>query len=231
MGGWGEFVLAFVFFFASHMLPTRPPVRAALVGVLGERLYLAAYALLSIGALAFVIAAAGRAPYVELWPFRPWQLWAPNLAMPLVCLLAAYGVAAPNPLSIAGRRSAPFDPDRPGIAGLTRHPILWAFALWAGAHLVPNGDLAHVIVFGAFLLFALLGILLLDRRLRRRLGDSAWQRLAARTSAVPFAALLAGRWRPRGMPDPVRLMIAVAVYAIFMLLHRPVIGVPPFPAA
>lgn len=48
---------------------------------------------------------------------------------------------------------------------------LWALSLWALAHVVPNGDLAHVILFGNFAAFALLGQRLVDRRRQRDMGN------------------------------------------------------------
>lgn len=228
MGGWGEFAGAFGVFLLSHALPARPALRRRLAGALGERAYLALYSLLSVAALAWLVAAAGRAPYLPLWEMAPWQWWVPNLAMPLACLLVAFGTAAPNPLSLGGR-TAGYDPEHPGIAGLTRHPLLWALALWAGAHVVPNGDLAHLLLFGGFAGFALLGMWAIDRRRRRQLGAEAWARLALRTSFLPGAALAAGRWRPATLPTALRLAAAALLWIALLLLHGPVIGVTPFP--
>lgn len=58
----------------------------------------------------------------------------------------------------------------------SRHPLLAALALWAAAHVVPNGDLAHLILFGTFAAFAFLGGRLIDRRKRHEMGPE-WQRL------------------------------------------------------
>lgn len=231
MGGWGEFVAAFALFLASHALPARPAVRRLLVGRLGEGRYLAIYSALSLALLLWLIAAAGRAPFVPLWHFAPWQLWVPNLAMPLVCLLVAYGAGAANPLSFGGRAGARFDPGRPGIAGVARHPLLWAIALWAAAHLAPNGDLAHAVLFGSFLGFALLGMAAIDRRRRREMGEDTWRRMAARTSFWPLAALVSGRWRLRTavVPEPWRAAVALLLYALLLGAHRPVIGASPLP--
>jgi uncharacterized membrane protein len=228
--GWIELVLAFALFLATHSVPARPAVRRWLVGRLGERGYLLAYSLTSVIALALLIAAAGRAPHLELWTFEPWQMGVPGVAMPLVCLLIAFSVGAPNPLSFGGRSPETFDPDRPGIVGVTRHPLLWALALWAISHVVPNGDLAHVMVFAGFAGFALVGMVMIDRRLKRRMGLPEWRRLAARTAVVPFGALLAGRWRPKiGMPSGEgwsRFLAGLALYAGLAVLHEPVVGVP-----
>jgi uncharacterized membrane protein len=231
--GWIEMAVAAVLFVLSHSLPARPGLRRRIVGVLGEAGYLALYSVASLLALGWLVVAAGRAPFVEVWAFAPWQLWGPNLAMPLVCLLVAFGVAAPNPLSFASGAHQGFDPDRPGIAGITRHPLLWALVLWSASHLLPNGDLAHVLLFGGFAVFALVGMAAMDRRFRRTLGKAEWERLARRTSLVPLAALAGGRWRPAGVTVNgeflVRLLLGAALYLAFLSAHEPVTGVSPLP--
>ena len=230
--GWLDMAIAFVLFLGSHSLPARPTARRRLVGALGEGGYLALYSVVSLLALAWLIVAAGRAPYVELWPFAPWQLWVPNLAMPLVCLVVTFGIATPNPLSFGGRARQRFDPEKPGIAGITRHPLLWALVLWSASHLLPNGDLAHVLLFGGFAVFAVLGMLMMNKRFKRTLGNAEWERLARRTSLVPFAALADGRWRPVGVDASeitVRLFAAGSLYLMFLSVHELLLGVSPFP--
>jgi uncharacterized membrane protein len=223
---WGELALAFLAFLASHLLPARPRLRAALCGLVGERGYMAVYSAVSLILLGWLVAAAGRAPYVEVWAFAPWQMWVPNVAMPAACLLIAFGIGASNPFSFGGRNAQAFDPERPGIAGVTRHPLLLAIVLWAASHAVPNGNLAHVLLFGIFALAGVPGMLAIDRRTRRRMGPEEWQRLAARTSLLPGSALLTGRWRPdpRRLSWP-RLALGVLIYRSLVLLHQPVIGV------
>ena len=201
-GGWGDLLAAFAAFLLSHTLPVRPAPRRALVTALGERGYLLAYSAVSVAALAWLVAAAGRAPHIELWSYAPWQAWGANLLMPASLLLLAFGVGAPNPLSFGSGGASGFDPERPGVAGVARHPLLWAIALWALAHALPNGNLAQAGLFLAFTGLALLGMRIIDRRKRRLLGEAEWRRLAARTSLLPFAALLSGRWRPRAPPGP-----------------------------
>ena len=227
-GGWAGFALAVAALLIAHSLPARPSFRMWLTGMMGTRAYLALYSAVSLLTLGWALLEVTQAPYVPLLPFAIWQSWIPALAMPAAILLAAYGVAAANPLSIAGRPGG-FDPDAPGIAGLTRHPVPWAFAVWAGAHALANPDLAHVLLFGGLAAFALIGMGALDARLRRRLGQAEWARLAARTSLVPGWALVTGRWRPRLAPSPRRAAIAVAVWAALVTLHPLVFGASPWP--
>ena len=72
--------------------------------------------------------------------------------------------------------------------------MLWGFGLWAGGHMVPNGDLRALVLFGSLALFAVAGTAIVERRSQRKLGD-AWGRLSARTSIMPFAAIVSGRAR------------------------------------
>lgn len=188
------------------------------------------YTSLSILMFGWLIVAAGRAPYLALWPFAVWQVWIPNVTMPFVCVLLAYGIAAPNPLSIASFNDKAYDPDHPGIVGCTRHPVLWAATLWALAHAVPNGDLAHVIVFCMFGALGVFGALIVEARKRRALGVDQWHRLSVHTSFVPLAALLTGRWTPSlHKLNSFRLITAVGLYVGFFILHEPVTGVSPSP--
>lgn len=228
--GWSEFILAFVLFFASHVVPARPIVREWLVRHVGKMLYIWAYSVLSILIFGWLIVAADRAPYAAVWNFSPWQLWLPNIAMPIACLLFAFGTAAPNPLSIASSNNEAFEPDHPGVAGVTRHPVLWAAALWAIAHVVSNGDLAHILLFGQFGVFSLVGMLAIDARNRRVLGAAEWCRWSRNTSLAPLTALVGGRWRPSFEKiNWLRLAAAIGLYVGLLALHRPVIGVSPLP--
>lgn len=226
MTGWSEFILAFIAFLAAHVIPMRPALKSPLIAMLGKAGYIAAYSLLSLGLLYWLLMAAGRAPFVEIWPQAVWQRWLVNLSMPVAIALTVFALGVRNPFSFGGRTEG-FDPERPGIIGLTRHPLMWAFAIWAGAHLLANGSLAHVILFGFLLVFALSGIWGAEARARRNLRD--FDRLAAHSSLWPGAALLTGRWRPQGLPSLPRLLVAGVIWAGLLHLHAPLIGLSPMP--
>ncbi|MBP9184935.1 MAG: NnrU family protein [Fuscovulum sp.] len=226
MTGWIEFAAAMALFLISHRLPAWLGVKGWLQARLGAAGYIALFSVLSVALLWWLILAAGRAPFVPLWDQQVWHRWAVNLAMPVVGLLAVFGVGAANPFAFEGRAEG-YDPYRPGIAGLTRQPLLWALAIWAGVHLLPNGDVAHVLLFAPMLVFSLAGMGIVERRRRRAMGAAEWQRLTARTGLVPLAALLSGRWRPQGPPSLVRLAIWAIAWALVWHLHAPVIGVWP----
>ena len=230
MTGWSELVFAFALFVTSHMIPARPIARAWLLRHMGKTAYLVAYTGLSILVFGWLILAADRAPYLPLWEPAAWQMWITNVTMPFVCLLLAFGIAAPNRLSIASRNDTAYDPDHPGIVGCTRHPVLWAATLWASAHVPPNGDLAHVIVFCLFAALGVFGALIVDIRKQRLFGTAEWLRLSAHTSFVPLVALFTGRWFPSPHHlDFFRLLAATVLYFSLLMLHDIVIGVSPLP--
>jgi len=222
-------ILAVLAFLVSHAIPALKPVRGALVARVGERTYRALYSGLSLVMIGWLGVAYARAPHVEVWAMRPWMMWIPVLVMPFACLLLVGTLTAANPLSISGSRAA-FDPARPGIVSITRHSLMASFALWAGTHMVPNGDLASLILFGLLLALSLLGPASLDAKRRATLGETEWRRLAEATSSLPLAAVLGGRTRLDlagiGLG---RVTAAAILYGLLLLAHPWAIGVWPLP--
>ena len=214
--GWAGFALALVVFFALHAIPVRPGIKGPIVARFGRAAFGIGYSLLSLATLVWLIRAAGRAPYVELWPLTDGARHVALGLMALSVLILALGIARPNPLSFGGGGNFRYDPAHPGIVGYTRHPLLAAIGLWALAHLIANGDLAHVILFGLFAGFSLLGMRMIDRRRRRELGHATWQHYAATTRELSI-----------GAKGAVRLGLAVTLYLFLILVHGPVIGVWP----
>ncbi|MGC2857515.1 NnrU family protein [Novispirillum sp. DQ9] len=225
-----QLILAVVVFLLTHMIPALPRLRAGLVASMGRRVYLGAYSVLSLVVLAWVGHAYAQAPYVPLWDHEPRLAWVPAVVMFPALLLVTAGLVRPNPLSLG--RAAGYDPTRPGVLAVVRHPVPWGLALWAGAHMAANGDVAAWILFGLLLILSLGGMAGLDAKKKRQLGEAEWRRLAAATSAWPFQALLAGRVRPRLRATGGTVMIVViaaALYRLILALHEPVIGVSPWP--
>ena len=219
--GWLEFTAACAVFFLSHSIPVRPPVRPWLQARLGRSGFTLVYSVLSLAVLAWLIGAAGRAPQVPLWGWAPWQAHVTLALMLPVCLILALGIARPNPFSFGGARNERFDPMRPGIVRFSRHPFLLALALWAAAHVVPNGDLAHVILFGTFSGFALVGMRLVDRRRKRELG-ATWNRLETVRQQAPLL-LPPVSWAEAA----IRVALGIALYAALLWLHPWLFGVSP----
>lgn len=188
-----QFLFAMGLFLALHSIPAIPGIRQRLIEKLGRRPYLALYSLASLASLTWVFHAAFSLDYVELWPPAAWQGWVTLIAAPIALFLLTAGLISPNPVSITFRKGEA----RPGaILAITRHPVLWGFILWACSHVLANGDLRSLMLFGSLGLFASMGIVMTERRSRRRLGPD-WQGFVATTSIVPFAAVISGHARLR----------------------------------
>jgi uncharacterized membrane protein len=132
-------------------------------------------------------------------------------------------IATPNPTMAGGGRALGREPR--GILRVTRHPMLWSFALWAAVHILGAGDVASLLLFGAFLVTALAGMPSIDAKIARR-DPGSWARFAAATSILPFGAILASRNRlvPReiGWLAPV---LGFVVWAAVLYLHPTLFGV------
>lgn len=215
--GWIGFAIALCVFFLAHGIPVRPKVKARIVARIGARGFTIGYSLLSVAILTWLIIAAGRAPFVELWPYAPWQKHAALTLVLIGLIILCLAIGRPNPLSFGGANNAAFDPETPGIVGWFRHPLLAAIGLWAGAHTLVNGDLAHVILFGLFTGFALIGRKIIDRRKKRQLGED-WSRLAATARKLHLTR--------NGL---LRVLVSVLLYGALIALHAPIIGVSPLP--
>ena len=222
-----ELVAEALVMLASHFGISSTPLRETLVARLGERVYLVLYSLIAFAAIAWLISAWARAPYVELWAPAAWLAWVPLLLMPPALVLLVGGLTTPNPTAVGapdllGRS----DPVR-GVFRITRHPFMWGVGLWAGSHLIANGDLASLVLFGSLGALALLGTLLIDRKYAARHGAD-WQRFAAATSNLALAAILSGRQRlVFAEIGWWRVLVALVVFAILLAVHPWLFGGAP----
>ncbi len=183
-----SFFAAFAVFLLLHSIPALPSVRAGIIDRLGRTAYFAGYSAASVAALIWLFSAALSLAYVPLWDLQPWHAAVTFVLAPLGGFLVIAGLLSRNTLSISVRSSEEIG----AVTRITRHPVLWGFAIWASGHVVANGDLRSLLLFGGFALFALGAIPMTEKRARRRLGDR-WQGLSQYTSIVPFASLRSGR--------------------------------------
>lgn len=217
---WAGFAAVFAAFFATHSIPVRPTIKSRVTARIGAKGFGAMYSVLSLGMLTLLIWSAGEAPYVQLWPQLGWQRHVTHLGMLGVCLILALSIARPNPFSFGGARNDQYDPARPGITRWSRHPVLLALAIWAAVHLLPNGDLAHVLLFGVLGGFAIGGRVLINRRKQREIGQGAWQTMNEAVSNAPRIHA------PASWPGlMLRLVLGIAGFVALLLLHPIVIGV------
>jgi uncharacterized membrane protein len=157
-----------------------------------------------------------------------WSAWVPLVVMPFALLLAVCGIGALRPSAIGAPDTLDQAEPVRGMLRVTRHPFMWGVALWALAHLVPNGAAAEVVLFTTFAVLALLGTRMIDQKFAVRRA-AQWQRFAATSSNLPFAAILAGRqhlvvaeigWS--------RVGITLLLYAVLLAIHPWLFGFSPF---
>jgi uncharacterized membrane protein len=141
--------------------------------------------------------------------------------LPAFVLFVA-SVMGRNPTAVGG---GPLDAEPCGIQRITRHPMLWSFAIWAAVHVLANGDSASLVFFGAFLVTALAGMLSIDAKLARR-DPAGWAKLAAATSILPFGAVASGRNRLElAEIGWIPFAVGGTIWLGLLLLHPHVFGV------
>jgi uncharacterized membrane protein len=220
-------LLAAIFFAGIHLGVAGTTWRDRAVAALGEGGYRAVFSIASLVGIIWLGAAYKYAPYVVTWGILEW--WKPIaiLLMLPAFLLAGIGLVTPNP-TVVGEEGRVTRPPK-GIVGVTRHPFLIGVGLWAGVHLIANGDVASFIFFGALAVTALAGTVSIDAKRRRALGP-AWQSFAVQTSIIPFVAIAAGRTRFNASEIGAwRWIAAIIAYALFLGGHSHIFGVSPFP--
>ena len=224
MTGFLPLIATLAVFIAIQFALLRPGIREPLVARMDRAGYGALHGAVSLAGLAAVFWGFWQAPYVEIWPPLAAFRAAPPLVMPLACILFIAGMITPC-AGLRGDRLPGGGNPAPGILGITHHPIPWALMLWAAAHLAANGDLAGLLFFGTFLVFAASAPMLVDRR-RRRCGEEAWRRFAAASPTLPFAGPGPVDLKGIGLRPP---LLGLALYACLMLTHQWIIGVRLWP--
>src|SRR5215471_13513106 len=188
-------ILGLAVFLAPHVFTTRRDTRAAMIALIGEGPYKAVYSLVAI--VGVILIGWGFAHYranewIDVW-YPP--AWTRHVTVALTWPAIIFVVAAYIPGNIK--------------RGL-KHPMLVGVKLWAFAHLISNGDLGSIVLFGGILAWAVF-----DRiSLKRRTDPGA--------PAIPV-----GGWGN----DVIAIVVGTLVYlALGLVFHPLVIGVPAFGA-
>jgi uncharacterized membrane protein len=171
-------------FFGVHLLPMIPPLRKAIVDKIGEMPYKGVFSLISFVGIGLVIWGKVQAPFEILWfPDLWWVEGSKMLMLPaFILVVSAY---------------IPSD-----IGKSVQQPMVAGVGLWAGAHLIANGDLASTWLFGSFLAFAVIDAL--SASARGKFNSPK------RTSAGLNAAVL---------------LVAGVAYVLVGFFHEPLFGV------
>ena len=221
-----ELLLAAVAFAGSHVLLSSAPVRGPLARALGEWPFVGLYSAISLGLFVWLVGAYGDAPLVELWAAPTVVRYVALGVMVVASVLVACGLSLTSPTGVSLKPAAAGAP-LAGIFKVTRHPVLWGIGLWAVVHVMANGDLASLILFGSLGVLALGGTVHIDRKKRTTMGGD-WRAFAGATSNLPFAAIAAGRTRVSLKEIGYgRLVAGLVLYLVLLLGHEAVIGVAP----
>ncbi|MGD9785115.1 MAG: NnrU family protein [Hyphomicrobiaceae bacterium] len=135
-------VIGLVVFFTLHLIPTSPDLRQGLVGRFGEQGYKLGFSLVSAAALVLIALGYHK---LQVMPGKNPVLWAP----PVGLRHATLALMLPAMILLV----AAYIPSR--IRTVTKHPMLAAVKLWALGHLLANGDMASIVLFGSFLIWAI----------------------------------------------------------------------------
>lgn len=184
-------ILGLLLFFAIHLVPTSPSLRDGLVERFGASAYKIGFSVLSL--VGFVLIVLGYHK-LQLMPGKNPVLWDPpswtrHIAFLLMLPAMILFVAA-------------FVPSR--VRTAVKHPMLAAIKAWALAHLLVNGDLGSMVLFGAFLAFAVYDRISIKHR----------------TVTVPPS--------PAGFTNDVLVLLGgLALFAVMLFWgHGALIGVP-----
>jgi len=219
--------LASFAWFAIHAFVAGSELRWWLIQRLGQRAFSAFFSVLSLGSLLLLIDAYRKAPFYPLW-FSPRIIhWLPLIVMPFALVLLVGAFSVPNPTAVGAEKVLERTDAARGVLRITRHPFLWATALWSGAHLLVTGHVAAILFFGSLLITALRGTSSIDEK-RRRTNKAEFARYLEITSNVPFAAIIQGKNRLAWPELRVPIVIAALLLAVLLRLHLRLFGFSPF---
>ena len=216
-----QVALAAAVFVGTHFLLSHP-LRAPLVRRIGERGFLLLYSAVAAVTLGWLVVAYRAAPPTPLlWPVGD-GIWAVATVVMLVASVLLMGSLVRNPaLPTGGAPGAVPDVAR-GVYAITRHPMLWSFALWGACHIAVYPVAANIVLAGSMVLLSLVGAALQDRKKEASQPDT-WPAWEARTSFWPFAAIASGHARLGGFGGHA-LGGGVVVWLAATWAHMPLAG-------
>lgn len=189
-------ILGLLLFFSTHLVPTEATLRRGLVERLGGNGYKVVFSIVSAIGLVLIVVGFGK---LQVSASQNPEIWTPPVAMRHIAFLLMLPamilfVAAEVPTHIRSK---------------VKHPMLAGIKLWATGHLLANGDLASMLLFGSFLAYAAFDRISLKRRL-----------------VAPRPGPRNGGWRN----DVIAVVLGVALYAFMLTVgHARLIGIPLLP--
>jgi len=170
-------VLGMLLFLATHLFARSKVWRPALIARLGKTPYRVLFSIVSIAVLALIVYGFARyraEEWIDVW-YPPLAMRHVTLALMLPAVILLFAAFLPGHIST-----------------WTRYPALLAVKIWAFAHLLANGDLGGIVLFGGFLAWAVLARIMLKRApeaAREESGGLFNDGLAVVLGVVTYAAL------------------------------------------
>ena len=132
-------ILGIIIFFSIHLVPIFP-IKNILINRLGENKYKGLFSLIALLGLLIIIYGFSRADFYPIWDPLPYSKEIALALMPISMILLAAANIQTN------------------IKKFIKHPMLIGIFIWSFVHLITNGDLRSIILFGSFGLYALIDI-------------------------------------------------------------------------
>jgi uncharacterized membrane protein len=187
-------ILGLLIFFGGHIITRTGTIRARLIASVGQNTYRGLYSLVAILGLALIVHGFGTYRAAGMIPVWSPPRWMPHLVILLMWVSFILLAATFLPGVIKAR---------------AKHPMLASVKIWAFAHLLANGDLGSILLFGSFLAWAVI-----TRIVLKRSGGG---------EVVPGSTMLPGTKRN----DLVAILVGtLATLAFIYALHKILIGVP-----
>ncbi|MCH4894684.1 MULTISPECIES: NnrU family protein [unclassified Sphingomonas] len=214
-------IIAITAFVGSHFALSHP-LRAPLVRALGQQGFMLVYALVAFATLGWTAHVYQAMPAQPLlWPVGD-VLWAAATVLMLFASVLFVGSLIGNPALPDPKATAKPVPAARGVFAITRHPMMWSFAIWALVHIAIYPTPGNIALCLGILVLALLGSALQDRK-KRDLQPEFWPQWQSATSYWPFGAIAAGRTRLGGFRGH-DLAGGVVVWLVATWAHLPLAG-------
>lgn len=210
-------IAASIAFLGTHFALSHP-LRAPLVKALGAGGFMIAYSLVAFATFGWMILAFRAAPPADLSGATGEAGWIIATLLTLPALVLFLGSFKGNPaLPAPGAEAAAVQEPR-GVFRVTRHPMMWGFALWALSHIVLWWSWRTLILAGAVLILSLIGARLQDRKKEALMG-AAWREWESKTSYWP-------RWSALPSAGVVLWLAAIAGWLGVTWAHVHAFGLP-----
>ncbi|WP_375289249.1 NnrU family protein [Qipengyuania sp.] len=211
-------IAASIAFVGTHFALSHP-LREPLVTALGDKGFMLLYTLVALATFYWMVSAFGQSPAGDLGGATGEIGWILASVLTLPALVLFIGSLWKNPaLPAPGAEVAASARPVTGVFAVTRHPMMWGFALWAIAHIVLWWDWRTVILASAILFLALVGAHMQDRKKRVLMGD-AWAKWQARTNYWP-------RWGKLPGAGLVLWALAIVLWLVLTYGHIQAAGIP-----